>query len=343
MEKPISVMLLGKDFFDTKEVKYFQLYTNRKYYEVGDFKLSIEESDYDSNMVFCWIPERDLIGFIQKTTISRVQTGTEVLLEGNFCESDLFDSIISTTYNGTNKTIFEIMEDMWNSFQQGTLIGRFYNESFSNKTYKMQETGTDLCTEFYKLLKINEASWQVRYEPGIEPPYDRLGLYVFKGNDVSDDVIFSESLGDIATYSIVTDDSNFKNVAIIQGQINTDGTRATADASVMNQLHTKARYLYVDARDLQQATGEATIDYIARLEQRGFEKLREHQEIIDVSVELKDNRYRYGIDFDLGDVITVRIESVGMDFAARIVQIEETVQNGVVERKLSIGNVKANK
>lgn len=341
MEKPMSVMLLGKDFFDTKEVKYFQLYTNRKYYEVGDFKISIPKESYNGNMVFVWIPARDLIGFIQKTTISRVQTGTEVLLEGNFCESDLFDSVIGTTHNVEDKTLSEIMGQLWTSFRQDTLISHFYPQSFSDKQYTMQVTGTDLCTEFYALLKIQEASFRVVYVAVNDSKY--LDAVVFKGNDVSQNVIFSEKLGDVATYSIMTDDSNYKNAAIIQGQINTDGTRETVDVSIIEQANIKTRYLYVDARDLQKVAGETEPHYIARLEQRGYDKLREHKEIIDVSVELKDNRYRYGLDFDLGDVVTVQIESVGMNFKARIVQIEETVQNGVVERKLSIGNIKTSK
>lgn len=78
------------------------------------------------------------------------------------------------------------------------------------------------------------------------------------------------------------------------------------------------RELYIDARDLQ-SDGDpdhplAPEEYAAALASRGLEKLAEHQLVRSFSavVRTRDPTYVYGVDFFLGDTITVSDERLGV-------------------------------
>ena len=78
------------------------------------------------------------------------------------------------------------------------------------------------------------------------------------------------------------------------------------------------RELYVDARDLQ-SDGDpdrpmTAEEYAAALAGRGLEKLAEHQLVrsFSVVVRTRDPTYVYGVDFFLGDTITVSDERLGV-------------------------------
>ena len=78
------------------------------------------------------------------------------------------------------------------------------------------------------------------------------------------------------------------------------------------------RELYIDARDLQSDSDPdnplTPEEYAAVLTTRGREKLAEHQLVRSFSagIRMLDPTYTYGVDFFLGDTITVTDERLGL-------------------------------
>lgn len=84
------------------------------------------------------------------------------------------------------------------------------------------------------------------------------------------------------------------------------------------------RELFVDARDLQSdADPENPLtpeEYLSVLQNRGREKLGEHQrvEAFEAVVRTVNPTYAYGEDFQLGDTITVTDERLGVSVDAAV-------------------------
>ena len=157
---------------------------------------------------------------------------------------------------------------------------------------------------------------------------NRLVFEVYKGIDRSysqeenDYVVFSPEFDNVISSKYITDHSNVKNVAVIAGEgegVNrrrvTYGTSSGLD-----------RYeLYVDARDVSSQVEEGqTIDYDAMLTARGIEALAEYGTTISFEGEVEPNySYKYGVDYDLGDIVQV-INVYGISASARITEVIET-------------------
>ena len=78
------------------------------------------------------------------------------------------------------------------------------------------------------------------------------------------------------------------------------------------------RELFVDARDLQARKEDGTDMTQEQYEQlvftRGEEKLSECQTVqsFDATIESQKPTYKYGVDFQLGDIVTVTDEKLGI-------------------------------
>lgn len=91
------------------------------------------------------------------------------------------------------------------------------------------------------------------------------------------------------------------------------------------------RELYIDARDLQSdsdAENPLTAEeYLAVLQARGLAKLAEHQLVksFDAVVRSYNASYQYGVDFFLGDTITVTDDRLGVTVDAVVQGVETTI------------------
>lgn len=90
------------------------------------------------------------------------------------------------------------------------------------------------------------------------------------------------------------------------------------------------RELYIDARDLQSDSDPdnplTPEEYTAILQNRGLEKLAEHQLVRSFSAQVRtlDPTYVYGKDFFLGDTITVTDDRLGVTVDAVIQGVERS-------------------
>ncbi len=142
----------------------------------------------------------------------------------------------------------------------------------------------------------------------------RLYFEVLQGADRSGSVKLSPALGNCTIKGYNESTGLAPSVAVVAGQ-GEAAARVVADVGTRDGLIGLARReRFVDARDL--ATE-------AELQQRGAERLAEDGDTTTLEVEyIRTASYRYGEDFDLGDIIHVEYPDIAaMD--ARIVAITE--------------------
>lgn len=104
------------------------------------------------------------------------------------------------------------------------------------------------------------------------------------------------------------------------------------------------RELYIDARDLQSDSDPENPltpeEYLAVLTNRGKEKLAENQLVQSFSADVRtlNPTYKIGEDYNLGDVITVIDEHMGITVDAVVQAVEQSVnESGKQEMVLTLG------
>lgn len=150
-------------------------------------------------------------------------------------------------------------------------------------------------------------------------------------------VVFSDKFDNLFNTDYQLKTEEYANTALIAGE--GEGT-ARKTTTVNNSATGLNRYeLYVDARDLSQNKDSddpseviSDTDYIKLLQERGSEKLAEAAITEGFSGEVlsgSGTNFKYGVDFDLGDIVTV-INSYGIQKNVRVLSaIESEDENGI--------------
>lgn len=112
---------------------------------------------------------------------------------------------------------------------------------------------------------------------------------------VNSRILFGLKYGNISDYKKVKDTTSAKNIVYVAGQ----GEGAERTIVKVASAGTRKKETFVDARD---------IDLIPALTERGNQKLIELSEINNYEFETIDRQFKYGIDYDLGDYVTVVID-----------------------------------
>lgn len=143
-------------------------------------------------------------------------------------------------------------------------------------------------------------------------------------------VIFSPDFDNIVNSNYVESRSALKNAALVAGE------GEGSDRKFTSVIHTNTsgmsrRELFVDARDITSDLGDGNVlpedQYMAKLTQRGNEKLTENVEVSTFEGQAETNvLYRYREDFFDGDIVQVANE-YGHSTAARILEIVRSVNN----------------
>lgn len=103
------------------------------------------------------------------------------------------------------------------------------------------------------------------------------------------------------------------------------------------------RELYIDARDLQSDSDPdkpiTPEEYAALLNNRGLEKLAEHQLVKSFSAVVRtlDPTYTIGVDYQLGDTITVIDDRLGVQAEAVVQGVERSASGTGEDMILTLG------
>lgn len=158
-----------------------------------------------------------------------------------------------------------------------------------------------------------------------------------KGNaDGNSAVIFSQSLSNIARTSYMYNLESFTNVAYVAGE-GEEQERKWYELSINSNVKIKnkkgfgRRELWIDARDIQSTDGDTTLteqEYDALIEQRANEKAAENtiEKTYESTLTEQNKRYTYGIDYNLGDWVTIKDEELKLIIDVQITEVIHTLQ-----------------
>ena len=330
---------LDKTFEFVGIITPINLQWNRKYYELGNFVITIPIAQYHSNVRYISCNERDELGVVNKVSYSK--TNGTVEISGYFAESLLNFGDTYPTFYGSGE-ITSVLKTMIETYQVDVdNLWRVYDivALETGEKVDFQSTGDELATKLYELLKTQQMSFRLVYD--FEQAHIKVEFY--KGKDMTQNangdtfVSFTTAKGNIVDPIVYIDDSNYKNFAVVAGS-------GEADERIFVEVDQRqegegTRKLFVDERNTQFNSSEQTLDqYKLELQQKGIEKLQEYQKITNVDFSVYSGGYQYMKDFDIGTKCDIIIENVGLSIEARIIAIYEAFQNGKHTIEIEVGD-----
>lgn len=166
----------------------------------------------------------------------------------------------------------------------------------------------------------------------------KLRYVIYEGADRSIDnpdcdvpVTFSKEFDNLASSSYLYDETPEKNVALIGGA--GEGLERFYSLLANNQAGLDRRELFVDAgsvnrkyKDENEVEQTYTDDeYRAMLDATGKQTLADHivEETLNGTVDVVNSGYIYGIDFALGDIVTMQANEIGRYVNERLREVLE--------------------
>lgn len=116
-------------------------------------------------------------------------------------------------------------------------------------------------------------------------------------------VIFSASLDNLADASELISTVGFKNVAYV---FSNQGSTIVYANGASSRTGFERRIITVNVGDARQNDNENYLTTEQILQRRGLEELAKHRQISAFDGEILKNGYKYGIDYNLGDVVEMR-------------------------------------
>ena len=296
-------------------------------------RILIKDNNFDEPMI------------IEYRELSEGENGDEdFIITGNSLTTRILSSRVTASRQVEKDKIDVVMKNILRKQTEGELRA-FKGLSYSED----KDYFTDIIEHksLYKALDEEFETLSRMYDIGHKISIDMTNksfvFDVYQMDDISDSVLFTVDFDNLKNQRFIDSHDNYKNVAIVAGQGNSDldeDDDETRDKVIINNeeyIGFDRREVYIDARDINKDTKKGTdkdgneIDIpvvngenaVKLLTARGYEKLVEVQPIESFEGDLVENNYRYKIDFNLGNKVTVRNRKWGVEFIQRITKITE--------------------
>ncbi len=225
------------------------------------------------------------------------------------------------------------------------------------------KAGTPAGKALYGMLGSINASYYC--EPIFKPDADEehepligLGIRVYKGDDKRDDICFGSDYGNVSNVDYSIDESNaYPLYHVLQKKPAEDvfiGSHLTTKedgkevfysfkryrddnnkpSDMGNFLPRKVIFSHIDNIAFVPENANKILDTMD--EQAKLDMLNNYKEE-RLALTVIQNRFKYGIDYDLGDVCSVSIPELKKMFVARIVCINETYSNNKLDVQIVLG------
>ncbi len=335
--------LMDGNFNIIKYISYTNLQWIRRYYEPGEFSVTIPSSEYDNQALYLFTPDRPEVGIIQKLEYEDSYDGDEIQLSGYFYEYKLNDKITFPRFTGSGtpeeiaRSIVETYKDDIPLLQLGDA-----NDPTLGESTAKQSTGDGLATVLYELLQSQELSYRCVYDYEANTMTFEVwqGLDRTQSQSANPFVTFSSGFRNIQNESITLDHSNYKNYGVVIGNGDyEDGNQIEVDVDLRESTDDYIQYLYIDETSEKYDSEEQTLaEYKEILYQAGLEKLADYVNVTNVEFETVDRGLTYLTDYDLGDKCDVVIDAIGEAYTVRITEITETFKEGKHSITLTFGD-----
>lgn len=325
----------------------------RRYYEAGDFLIKALLTPNNIELLkkgnlICKKDDLSDVMIIEHRELSDEDAdGMELLVvEGISLSGRILSSRITLGRQIEKGTADKIMENILlkqtnlssnvNRHIKRLIVDTSIKEGFTEK-YEHNSLYKPLDEEFTAIASMDGCGFKIL----LDIENKTFIFYVYKGNDVSDRIVFSTSFDNLTNQEYIESDTNYKNVGICAGQ----GEEEDRDLIVYNDKEYSdldRLELFIDARDISKDTvivqkpnedGELEDveepikngeNAVKLLQERAKEKLQETSKVNSYRASVVGNNYIYREDYDLGDIVTVRNDKWDVMYSDRIIEINET-------------------
>lgn len=331
---------------------YISVIWRPAYYDIGDFELYINATskavellkrDYylvrDTDIV---VDENRNISYLNVMIIKNftlttdAEEGDKLTYTGRELKYILNSRIVwsQTNLNGTVENAIRqlIDENAIGTSDPKRIIPRLQLERSNGftETIEMQITGEKLDKAIIDICTAYNYGWEIYISNGQFMNF-RLYKGVNRSYGQSDNpyVVFSDDFDNIANSNYELNSENYANVTLIGGE--GEGSERIY-TTLNNDKEGLERYeVFTDARDISQnKDSDEAIDlstYKKLLNERGNENLASLSITEGFSGEvLSDVAFKYGVDFYLGDTVTV-VNKYGLSKNVKVLSAIESVDN----------------
>lgn len=309
---------------------------NRRYYNVGDFSLQLPTDQYDENVVYMTCDKREEIGIVSKRQSKIDEAGKAyVQISGYFYEIVMDDDIIYPAYDGgqNNRVDLEINRLVL-TYKSGDFVIDAATEAGTPCDFHA-EIGKSLMDQCYYILQLHQMSQRIRYR-------NKFVYNIWKGLDRTvnnqvhnNPIVFSPEYGNLKNPDIIMDESGYKNYAIVHCEFKDSDIYEVVD---LHQPNEKVRKTYVDMTlDSDEELTEQQVR-LKMVEAGKTELNNSCSSILNTSFDLLADTYEYMVDFDLGDLVTVKIGEV-FNANVRIIAINEIFNSDGHNINIEVGNM----
>ena len=313
----------------------------RKYNDVGEFEIHVPITSDNvrlfkrTNLV--WIEGAKEAGVIESLRLDENNKKSTIKVNGRFLESYMSRRIINTLWNFTG-TADQAMIDAFGKISMPIPLVKIDGGTATLDEITFQTQYQSLLSVEMKLAKSENLGFRFR------PDFTAREIHfeTYEGLDRSRSqhersfAEFSDDFDNLNNSTYNVNDQNLKNVAYVIGK---DANEQEVLIMVGDTESTgyDRRELYVDASSISPSdiTHE---EWLAALQQEGINQL--NQNLLNESLEcviIPLGNFRYKIDYDLGDVVTVKKSNWDIGQELRITEIEEIYEHGAMQVSPTLG------
>lgn len=304
---------------------------NRQYNETGDFELHCPVTPYNIGLLqmgnLVWKKGSADAGIIESRHIEEDADTNEIIISGRFLTAYMDRRLVRPTYNFSGRAEVAMRTILTNAVaiphvQLGTLQG--YTD------------GIEFQATYKKLLSIEQKiAKQVQFGFRFRPDFTNktITFEVYKGLDRSMGqsdrarVIFSEDFRNLNKATFEENDQVYSNVCYVGGKGEGEGRIYVAVGDTAS-TGLERREIFVNGSDVSDENLTEN-EYLEKLRQRGRDKLAECAYYNAVECEaIPYGNFQYLVDYDLGDIVTVKKESWDVAQNLRLSAVTEIYENG---------------
>lgn len=331
----MDLILLDKNFNICGIVeKYSELRWNRRYFDVGDFKLWLSPEYFCDikNAKYIYHSENDETAIVEELRYDLTSDGKHILyVAGRMLEALFYDRVIDQTVmlSGNIETAITslVMDIAMTGERQIDRLVIASTDGF-DINISAQVTGKNLMELLYSLLGTYGLSFSLHYDY----LFDDIAFEIFCGKDrrrtqnTNSAAVFSTDFENIKSNRYIFSTSDHKNFAYVAGE----GTGSERIITSVNMIPDggSRRELYVDARDIRKTLSDGTAlsdeAYLLNLKSRGTEKLKAHGLVEHAECSIDSNaNLVYRTDYDIGDICDFDDSSIGISESLIISELHE--------------------
>lgn len=329
----MEINVLNKNFEKVAIVDdYVSLIWCKRYYDIGALDLEIEASMTTLSIFkkgyYITRDDDDTVFRIETLEIDTREDNDDSLIVGAYDIKDILKQRIvwnQINFTGTVENYIRTIlnQNIVSPTNTDRRISNFKLSAAKGfpEQIEQQVTYDDISEKVIEICTTYGYGWKVTLNNG------NFYFDLYKGVDHSINqeenvhIVFSSDNENLVSSKYNTDDSEFKNVALVGGE--GEGvdrkTRTIGSARGLDRFE-----VFIDASSLSTNTPEGDlVDYYNALIAEGKEKLAEFAVTTSFEGEVDSNSYKYKTDYNLGDIVTVQ-NQYGITVNARITEIIES-------------------